>query len=1275
MKPTQNKSTHLLCLHVFLVVFLAAAVTARAQVVTNTFTNPNLDFVTNGILGTGFTGVDLNSGDIPGGSGTGMTLAADSGSILGAPGSGFLFVQTVDGGWAGTEDDGFFCFSVVWGDFDAYLDVTGPFDAANYTFAGLMARAVSDGTGAPFNPTGTNAAEDWMKISRFEEFGIPTQVRYASNGTDIQITLTNLYGSTDSTNADVFLRISRTGDVFSFYDSATYGGPWTLEQVITNLDVHGAAMQVGIEEGSFTANEPTITFKDFGLAGTNVYMPAGDPTNVVVSDFNTNGSVDISWTAGAGSDGSLVVITENIPMTQSPYFGFSYVGNPVVGSVVNMGGNQQVVYSGSGTNVTVSGLFGNNDVYNVAVYSYTTNGGATPITYDAAPATSSFNGPGVIVGITASIAPGAIPVNGVATVDVVASFSSGGTLDVTSGASVTSSDPAIIATVQTVNGLNTLILSATNVTAGSTNGNITVTYLTFSSTFDVTSHLPVFTDNFSTPHSYLTDGVVGTSWNGVYETGTDISGGVDPTALSMSAFDADITSNNCLTISSSGGYWKATDDNGPFLYNIVPGDFEASVHITGYNHVAYNFVGLMARAFSTGNNASPFGGTGGLEYIVNWQRFDQFGDSTVLFNTINGVTAESDDQDGDTVDYWLLMTRVDATNFSLFKSATFGGPWTLVHSVVQPALVAGTMLQVGLEQATYSGNLGTVQFDTFMLDGDGIVGSLETPAVIPTPASNAVAILTAGDSSAVITWDPGVVPPSGVPTSFVVMRAGSQVSSQPYFGDLTSANSIFGAGTDLGGGNFLVYRGGGNTVTVTGLTPGIQYYVVVYEYAGSSTTKAFNIAGGTPTQTPPVIFTGITAVVSSSPSIPVDGIGGSYHVYASVEGATNPIDVSASATVVTTNGIVTGADGIFTGLSVGTDSNVTFSFTASGTNFVTPAYAVSVRAPSYSDNFSKPVNYLALATAAAGNPATAVAGTIWDGVFFGGAGEAPAGYSIPGGVDGGGQTTNLDADITQPNALTLIHQNDTWDGAGANDGFLLYKNVVGDFQASVFVSNMTLVTNGAVVSQAPYQMSGIMARLATYNGAAASGVGGVENFINQTEFEEFGFLDILRYDINGADVNFGTPPAVIPANNGFLMVRTQGTNFTFYRRSSPTNAFTGPIASYTEDLSLFASDSTNVVEVGPSSATYNVGASGPLNTTFSQFMLDLSTGPVLSSTAAGGNLTITWVASDSFQHLYSTANLSNPFTIVSGAVVTTANGINSVTVPIGIGNAFFAVGP
>src|SRR5271156_1002894 len=83
MKLSQHTSNSLTTLTVCL---LVATVTSRAQTVTNSFTNPNLDFVNNGIIGSGFDGVDLNAGDMPHGSGTGTTLVANSGAVLGDPG-------------------------------------------------------------------------------------------------------------------------------------------------------------------------------------------------------------------------------------------------------------------------------------------------------------------------------------------------------------------------------------------------------------------------------------------------------------------------------------------------------------------------------------------------------------------------------------------------------------------------------------------------------------------------------------------------------------------------------------------------------------------------------------------------------------------------------------------------------------------------------------------------------------------------------------------------------------------------------------------------------------------------------------------------------------------------------------------------------------------------------------------------------------------------------------------------------------------------------------
>src|SRR5580693_4684476 len=82
MKPSPKESISSITLVVCLLAFFLAIPAARAQIVTNTFTNTALDLVTNGVIGSGFDGADLALGDVPGGNnagvGNGLTLQAST---------------------------------------------------------------------------------------------------------------------------------------------------------------------------------------------------------------------------------------------------------------------------------------------------------------------------------------------------------------------------------------------------------------------------------------------------------------------------------------------------------------------------------------------------------------------------------------------------------------------------------------------------------------------------------------------------------------------------------------------------------------------------------------------------------------------------------------------------------------------------------------------------------------------------------------------------------------------------------------------------------------------------------------------------------------------------------------------------------------------------------------------------------------------------------------------------------------------------------------------
>ena len=67
----------------------------------------------------------------------------------------------------------------------------------------------------------------------------------------------------------------------------------------------------------------------------------------------------------------------------------------------------------------------------------------------------------------------------------------------------------------------------------------------------------------------------------------------------------------------------------------------------------------------------------------------------------------------------------------------------------------------------------------------------------------------------------------------VLAHEGSAVDANPVSGTTYTDNTVFGSGTEIGIGNFVVYDANTNSpsVTVTGLTANTTYYFAVYESA------------------------------------------------------------------------------------------------------------------------------------------------------------------------------------------------------------------------------------------------------------------------------------------------------------------------------------------------------------------------------------------------------------------------------------------------------------
>ena len=127
----------------------------------------------------------------------------------------------------------------------------------------------------------------------------------------------------------------------------------------------------------------------------------------------------------------------------------------------------------------------------------------------------------------------------------------------------------------------------------------------------------VFSDNFDIPHDYLARNVAGTGWDGYL--------GSNP-GETVDALNSSMERAGQLYMASTGAYWSEPwEPLGPFIYEVIEGDFVATVQVAEYAGgpgavVYHNNCGLMARAFLEGNrdDAGPGEDWVSIDYFPIW---------------------------------------------------------------------------------------------------------------------------------------------------------------------------------------------------------------------------------------------------------------------------------------------------------------------------------------------------------------------------------------------------------------------------------------------------------------------------------------------------------------------------------------------------------------------------------------------------------------------------------------------------------------------------------
>ncbi len=98
------------------------------------------------------------------------------------------------------------------------------------------------------------------------------------------------------------------------------------------------------------------------------FTEPGQASTVTFSQVGT-GAMRVSWTAGANSDGAIVVVRAGSGVAATPTDGTLHSANAAFGSGADLGSSQRVVHRAAGTHVDVTNL-DPNTTYHVAVFAY-----------------------------------------------------------------------------------------------------------------------------------------------------------------------------------------------------------------------------------------------------------------------------------------------------------------------------------------------------------------------------------------------------------------------------------------------------------------------------------------------------------------------------------------------------------------------------------------------------------------------------------------------------------------------------------------------------------------------------------------------------------------------------------------------------------------------------------------------------------------------------------------------------------------------------------------
>lgn len=642
-------------------------------------------------------------------------------------------------------------------------------------------------------------------------------------------------------NATSFNQSGLTANTQYFYDVFSYNGIGSATNYNTTSPLEGNATTLFAEP----TTQGTLSFTSFGTTSIQVNLNAGNGTNRLLI-------------AKAGSAVDVFAID-----------GTSYTPNNNITLAPNLGSSNYVVASGSGL-VTITGL-STATVYHFRIIEF--NGTTTLTNYNTAAITSSTGSQ-----TTLSTEPTAQP--------TAINFSAITNTSFTVGFTAATGSPTGYLIIRKSGSAPAqpadLPVDGTTYTVNAALGGSTVVQVSNAVSLAQTSLTP------ATEYYYLIVSYAGSGGNINYRTTTPLAGNQFTLSTEPTTQTTGIALNptlNSLSISWTNGNGTerlivARQDN---AVSVNPSDgtaytgnqnFSTATDLGSGNKVIYRGTGNSTTLTNLAANTTyhvRIYELNGANTTTNYLTTPASGNpasratllsepatqaSAISFSAITSNSVGVNFTIGNGSSRLLIarqgsaVTTPPSDGVSYTANAAFGTPASQLGSgnyIVGAG--SGPFTITGLASgATYhfqvyefNGTSGTENYNTTTSTGNP--ANTTTLIVEPTIQTTAIAFTAFTPNSLTLSWTNG----NGA-ERLVIARQGSAVSIDPADGASYSGNTNFSTATDIGSGNKVIFKGSGNSVTVTNLLPNTTYHFRSYEFNGSgvSTNYLLTTASGNP---------------------------------------------------------------------------------------------------------------------------------------------------------------------------------------------------------------------------------------------------------------------------------------------------------------------------------------------------------------------------------------------------------------------------------------------